>query len=238
MEFLAVVDVEATCDGDGAGGFSKWTHEVIELPVVLVNVREGRVVDEFRRFVRPTHVPTLTPFCTRLTAITQAIVDSADTLDVVLKELDAWLVSHRLGADGRVGADVPAVTDGAVGTPSPDAPPVARKGKMAGWWSFAADGPWDLGHFIHGECTRKEIPTGPHFNRWVNISSAFAALHRCREMKLSRMLTTYGMYFEGRPHCGMDDARNIARVAVGMLARGWVPRFNESIRPPGGSDAK
>lgn len=232
---MAVLDVEATCEGDG-GAFRKWPNEIIELPVVLLNVRERRVVDEFRRFVRPTQIPTLTPFCSSFTAISQAVVDSADTLDVVLKQLDEWLASHRLGRDGRVApSGSPSGVKEIVPAPaSPGAAPERRAPRFGGWWSFAADGPWDLGHFLHGECGRKGIPLGPHFSKWVNVSSAFTELHACGRMKLSKMLMSYGMYFEGRPHCGMDDARNIARVAVGMLSRGWVPRFNEGVHPPGG----
>ncbi|KAJ3336174.1 hypothetical protein HDU93_003489 [Gonapodya sp. JEL0774] len=41
-----------------------------------------------------------------------------------------------------------------------------------------------------------------------------------RRPNLAGMLKHYGMEFEGRPHSGIDDARNIARVAIRMMRAG------------------
>jgi hypothetical protein len=51
------------------------------------------------------------------------------------------------------------------------------------------------------------------------------------------MLNQLGMQFEGRPHCGMDDARNIARILIRLAADGGRLLPNERIclsDPPGG----
>lgn len=44
------------------------------------------VVDEFRRFVKPTWRPTLSAFCTELTGIKQSDIDDASTFTEVLEE--------------------------------------------------------------------------------------------------------------------------------------------------------
>ncbi len=73
--FLLVIDLEATCDDGGA--VPKAEMEIIEIGAVLVERATLRAVGDFQTFVRPVRHPTLTPFCTRLTSITQADVDAA-----------------------------------------------------------------------------------------------------------------------------------------------------------------
>merc|ERR1712046_347164 len=65
-------------------------QEVIEFPIVLVDVRSLRVVGEFRSYVRPVHHPQLTPFCTQLTGIQQSWLDNAPTWPEALIEAQAW----------------------------------------------------------------------------------------------------------------------------------------------------
>ena len=95
-DFFAVLDFEATCeDGD-----RNWRNEVIEFPVVAMEVAESptsasgvtlRPAGEFREFVRPTEVPALTAFCTSLTGITQADVGGARALPEVMDSFGRWL---------------------------------------------------------------------------------------------------------------------------------------------------
>lgn len=83
-----VVDFEATCwpeeqrRGDG---------EIIEFGCVRVEHTTARIIDEFQSFVRPTRYPRLSDFCTRLTSITQADVDTAPTFDAVYTAFCAWV---------------------------------------------------------------------------------------------------------------------------------------------------
>ena len=49
------------------------------------------------------------------------------------------------------------------------------------------------------------------------------------QTKLSTMLEKLGMKYEGRPHCGLDDSRNIARIAIRMLQDGCQLRVNERM---------
>ena len=44
------------------------------------------------------------------------------------------------------------------------------------------------------------------------------------------MLTNLGMNFEGTPHRGIDDAKNIARIALKLLADGCELSVNEYIQ--------
>ncbi|KAJ3098450.1 hypothetical protein HDU97_003991 [Phlyctochytrium planicorne] len=72
MKHLLVLDFEATC----GPSVPKEDAEIIEFPIVVVNIESKSIVDSFQTYVRPTIHPTLDPFCTELTGITQDQVDN------------------------------------------------------------------------------------------------------------------------------------------------------------------
>ena len=43
------------------------------------------------------------------------------------------------------------------------------------------------------------------------------------------MLSNVGLEFEGRLHCGMDDARNLARILIRLMEDGAKPQMNEKL---------
>jgi 3'-5' exoribonuclease 1 len=189
LEILLVLDVEATCDNP-----QRLPHEIIEWPVVAVDAATATTIGEFHRYVRPTEEPTLSAFCRKLTGITQPDVDAAMPLNVVLDEFDAWLTELGL-FDAQTGA---------------------RQRR----WALATDGPWDLNHFCARECARKGIRERAHLREYVNVRKAHARalkLRTPRGCSLNGQLAKLGLTFEGRPHCGRDDARNIARVLCELL---------------------
>lgn len=49
------------------------------------------------------------------------------------------------------------------------------------------------------------------------------------QTKLSTMLEKLGMDYDGRPHSGLDDSKNIARIAIRMLQDGCELRVNERL---------
>jgi len=81
-----IYDIEATC-WDGAPLAD--IQEVIEIGAILLN-DYGEEVGSYNRFVRPKVSPTLSPFCKRLTTITQENVDRANTFPKVIEEFQDW----------------------------------------------------------------------------------------------------------------------------------------------------
>jgi len=73
--YYLVVDLEATCDDLGA--VPRHESETIEIGAVLVDGASLRPIAEQTIFVRPVVHTALTPFCTRLTTITQDMVEHA-----------------------------------------------------------------------------------------------------------------------------------------------------------------
>lgn len=197
--YLAVFDVEATCEDNS----KHYIHEIIEFPVVLVDLAgDGGIVAEFHSYVRPTVNTTLSDFCTRLTGITQEQVDSAPTLPEVLEQFEEWRLAQGLVYNEE------------------------RKDFV-----FGADGPWDLRFFVHGETARKGIAKSAYFDKWCNLKQLFADFYKVRTCKIHKMLQLQGMRFEGRLHSGIDDTRNIARIAMKMRQDGAVFYVNEALPP-------
>jgi len=134
--------------------------------------------------------------------IRQSQVDAAPTLETALVQLEGWLEAQGMLLDA----------------------PVAERN-----FAFAADGPWDLKNFLDAECERKGIRKGAYFDKWVNLKQLFSDFYRVRSCKIHKMLEFQGMTFEGRLHSGIDDSRNIARIAIKMAQDGCVMYLNEGL---------
>ena len=91
MPHWLIIDLEATTDD---GGWPVTEMEIIEIGASLVN-RQGRELDHFQRFIRPQRRPLLTPFCRKLTHISQANIDAAQPLTEVWPLFERWLAQHH-----------------------------------------------------------------------------------------------------------------------------------------------
>eukprot|EP00672_Neobodo_designis_P026135 CAMPEP_0174828996 /NCGR_PEP_ID=MMETSP1114-20130205/1656_1 /TAXON_ID=312471 /ORGANISM="Neobodo designis, Strain CCAP 1951/1" /LENGTH=483 /DNA_ID=CAMNT_0016062729 /DNA_START=92 /DNA_END=1539 /DNA_ORIENTATION=+ len=213
-EYVVVVDFEATCEADRA---QQEPQEIIEFPAVLVSTREERVVDEFHRFVRPTKKPTLSTFCQQLTGITQEVVSTADEFPAVVSAFLQWLEGHGLDPNHLSG------------------PP----------FIFLTHGDWDLREMLpkqmdHCDLSGKEGYDAQCLRRWINLNPLFDAACCVTPGSLPRtasgvesIAVHLQMRVEGRLHSGIDDARNIARIALALLDAGCTfPTVDEIERTP------
>lgn len=87
-------------------------------------------------------------------------------------------------------------------------------------FAISTDGPWDVLSFLKKESQRKGIPLAGYWYNFVDIRQCFAAGFGVRRCGVKDMLGICGLVFEGREHSGIDDARNIARIAAEVLAAG------------------
>ena len=92
LDYLLVLDFEANCSKTGKLA----CQEIIEFPVLAVNVRTKRVESRFHTYVRPVVVPELTPFCTELTGIQQEMVSGAPNLAAVLGMFEGFMTEKEL----------------------------------------------------------------------------------------------------------------------------------------------
>ncbi len=84
-----VIDLEATCDDERR--LPSRQMEIIEIGAVLVDPASLDPVGEFQTFVKPVRHPVLTPFCTRLTSITQADVAGAPGFPQAIRQLARFI---------------------------------------------------------------------------------------------------------------------------------------------------
>ena len=87
--YYLVLDLEATCCDDDS--IPREESEIIEIGAVLVPAATLAIEAEFQTFVRPMRHKTLTPFCTKLTTITQADVAAAPRFPQALAALAAFV---------------------------------------------------------------------------------------------------------------------------------------------------
>ncbi|XP_048567837.1 ERI1 exoribonuclease 2-like [Triticum urartu] len=202
FDYFLVVDFEATCEKDAR----IYPQEIIEFPAVLVDAATGRLESAFRRYIRPKHHPVLTQFCRDLTGIRQEDVDGGVDLGQALRLHDAWLSAATTGAGAkRCGGRLAVVT-----------------------W-----GDWDCRTMLEFECRFKGIEKPSYFDQWINLRVPFqAALGGGGRFTLQEAVRAAGLDWEGRLHCGLDDARNTAWLLVELMLRGVKMSITGSLAPP------
>uniref|UniRef100_A0ACD5TN94 Uncharacterized protein n=1 Tax=Avena sativa TaxID=4498 RepID=A0ACD5TN94_AVESA len=203
FDFFLVVDFEATCEKD----MRIYPQEIIEFPSILVDGATGRIESEFRRYVRPKHNPVLTQFCRDLTGIRQEDVDGGVDLGAALRLHDAWLKAAMAGTGAGV--------------------------KKGGLLAVVTWGDWDCRTMLESECSFKGIAKPPYFDRWINLRAPFqATLGGGGRTNLQEAVRAVGLEWEGRLHCGLDDARNTAHLLVELMRRGVKIEITGSLKPP------
>ncbi|KAG9300822.1 hypothetical protein G9A89_004452 [Geosiphon pyriformis] len=102
IDYLIVIDFEATCDENAnpqALQVTKETAEIIEFAWVIVDTSSLEVVYQHTQHVKPEVTP-LTNFCTTLTKITWEQLNSAGTLQEAITSLDSYIQSFII-ADSK-----------------------------------------------------------------------------------------------------------------------------------------
>nr|XP_040124091.1 3'-5' exoribonuclease 1 isoform X2 [Ictidomys tridecemlineatus] len=126
-------------------------------------------------------------------------VDRADTFPQVLKKVIDWMKLKELGTKYK--------------------------------YCILTDGSWDMSKFLNMQCQLSRLKY-PHFaKKWINIRKSYGNFYKVprSQTKLAIMLEKLGMDYDGRPHSGLDDSKNIARIAVRMLQDGCELRINEKM---------
>ncbi|KAG9454921.1 hypothetical protein H6P81_007825 [Aristolochia fimbriata] len=205
FQYFVVIDFEATCDKEK----NPHPQEIIEFPSVLVKGETGEVVDDFRKYVRPTHHQMLTDFCKELTGIQQSQVDEGISLSDALLLHDKWLEDNG----------------------------VKQRNFAVVTWSN-----WDCRVMLESECRFKKIRKPPYFNRWINLKVPFQEVFGGVRCNLKEAVRMAGLTWEGRAHCGLDDAYNTAHLLTHLMRRGfrfsitnsllWQQPENVSTPPP------
>ncbi len=202
IEYLLIIDLEATCEDRRVARSSNHPQEVIEFPVLLYDTHARKCIGVFHSFCKPVRCPILTQFCTSLTGITQAQVDSAPDFGQLFYQLEHWLfVQNRL-----VGRRFAVVCDN--------------------WTDMAR-----FLHLQCEISSIRMPPWATQWLNLSRSFHSFYGLPQGRKSFLKTMLEDLRLPFVGHHHSGIDDALNILRIVQVMLADGWHIRVNERIDP-------
>lgn len=88
--------------------------------------------------------------------------------------------------------------------------------------------PWDITRFLSLQTELCGLYFPKWGRHWINVRKVFCNFYESPRYNLETMLKKLGLAFEGRPHCGLDDSKNIARVIIHLLRDGCVLKCNEN----------
>ncbi|KAE9554449.1 hypothetical protein FO519_002323 [Halicephalobus sp. NKZ332] len=191
-DYLVIIDFECTCKQSDADDRYKidvppWDYEIIEFPAVIMDVKKKEIIAEFRRFVKPKLNPILTAFCTQLTGIKQEDVDNAEAFPVVLEAFQQFLDEHGLNKDNIS-------------------------------YTIVTDGINDIPNFFQFAISTYNLPFPHNFRNFVEVRQIFIDTFDLNYgLNLEKLVQMTGSEFEGTPHRGIDDARNIVKVVIFLL---------------------
>jgi len=198
FKYLLVLDFESTCWKDRSHGFAP---EIIEFPVVLLDLSTGQIVSEFHEYVMPTEHPKLSDFCTELTGISQDTVDNGVPLSTCLVLFKRWMAditnkyALTLQRDDRI-----------------------ETGNHL--YSCCTWSDWDLSLCLENECKRKQLKKPVELRSWIDIRAVYRTFYQRKPQGLNGALRDIGLEFVGREHSGIEDARNTAALVHHMVRQG------------------
>jgi len=192
LSYLLILDFESTCWKNKA---SSYPPEIIEFPVVLLNLSTGEIESEFHEYVMPTEHPRLSPFCTELTGISQETVDSGVPLPTCLLLFNKWFA--RIAEEYKL-----------------------DKNSKGGLYTCCTWSDWDLNLCLENECKRKQQKKPEPLRNWIDIRAVYKQFYQRKPQGLNGGLRDLGLEFQGREHSGIEDARNTARLVWKMVEDG------------------
>jgi inhibitor of KinA sporulation pathway (predicted exonuclease) len=202
-KYIAILDFEATCDDRKEFG----PFEIIELPTLLLNTCTLQIDAEFHAYVQPKLNPILTPFCTKLTGITQETVNKAKPFPEVWNEFNQFIKDNNL---------------------------VTEQDSNANSVCFLTCGEWDFKtmlpmQFKNLGWSRDSIP--PLVRQWINVKTTYVGFYKKKAGGMTGMLEGLKLTLDGRHHSGIDDCRNISKIVVKMLEDGAVFKPTGHLKP-------
>lgn len=171
--------------------------EIIEIGACFVS-KDGEVLDQFQTFVKPSSSIPLTPFCIELTTITQSQVDTAPGFVEAIALFEAWIEKCT---------DTYGAPDFWGSWGDYDRKQFERNAALLG-----LNAPAFLGALKH-------VNLKYRYGRVVGIEG--------KDPGLGKALNCESIRFVGVPHRGIDDALNIAKIAMvslGLRESTWRDR--------------
>ncbi|KAF2893568.1 hypothetical protein ILUMI_12597 [Ignelater luminosus] len=207
FDFLFVLDFESTCWA--AFDVNKGLPEIIEFSVVLYDISDDKIIEEFQQYVMPVENPKLSEFCKDFTGITQQQVENAVPLGTCLMVFGKWVNEQKK----KYNLNFLHISK-----------EPAKKQVVFATWSN-----WDLNTCLNSECKRKRLNKSEIFNAWIDLKFLYKEHYHRKPVGLKGALTEVGLNFNGREHSGLHDARNTAALAGKMIIDGVLLQITKDI---------
>lgn len=147
-----------------------------------------------------------------LTGITQETVDGGELLPKVVEDFKTWM-KMTIKEKGLV-------------------LPKTKKTNLDGNCALVTWGNWDFLIQLRNECKRKKIRYPSFFNQWIDLKEIYIEKGTFKDQfTFGDALEQSGIKFQGRPHSGLDDARNTAVLAWKMHNEGSFLRITRDLNP-------
>ncbi|PIA31265.1 hypothetical protein AQUCO_05100056v1 [Aquilegia coerulea] len=201
FDYLLVLDLEGKV-------------EILEFPVVMIDLKTLRFVDLFHRFVRPVkmgeqRVNEYIEGKYGKIGVDRVWHDTAITFQEVLQEFEVWMAHNNLWEREQGGS-------------------LHRA-------AFVTCGNWDLKTKIPQQCKDSNIKLPSYFMEWINLKDIYLNFYKRRAPGMRSMMNELQISLLGTHHLGIDDSKNIARVMQRMLSDGAVMQITarRSVRSHG-----
>lgn len=158
-------------------------QEIIEFPMIASLFNTEENIGTFHEYVCPVFNPKLSDFCKELTGCDQKTIDKAHGFTVVFDRANNFLE--------QLNCKMPRII-------------------------FVTYGKWDLTSMLQKQCHYSNIDDLVNFDgaELINLKNIFETHYTPgnNKLKLEEAMKLVGLEFEGRPHCGFDDTKNILKL--------------------------
>ena len=201
FDYYCVLDFEAVCHQANSNSRRPSPNdiwEIIEFPICLLEAETNTIIDIYHSYVRPTIKTRLNEVCINITGITQNMVDHAPAFDIVWKDVQRFLAKHSL---------------------------ISLESTNTKLYSFTwiTCGNWDLRTMLPLQLKQSGFDRPNFINKFINLKDLYMEYYpytRIRGMK--DMFKYSNLILEGRHHSGIDDTKNITRIAQWLIKNNKV----------------
>ncbi|CAD7949428.1 unnamed protein product [Amoebophrya sp. A120] len=202
-DYFAIVHMESTVkpERDPVEELKKpFVSEVVSVNISFFNSKTKKTDFSFKKLVRPTVFPVLSPQTTEQTSISNEDLDKshAQPLDEVLRELERFFKENNLVSALRNKKK-----------------PLSQIQSNLCEFVFVTYGAEPLQSSFTKECKRKQIPHANVWKKWCDLRKVYEENYKKSAPTLEDMLRQICMEFEGVPR--VDDGQNVAKALAAML---------------------
>lgn len=204
LKITFVVDVEATCVDIGNGEIMEGPNEIIEIGIVKLSLKDGKIIQKQSYPVKP-RFSSVSTFCTKLTGWKQSDMDAAPDIAEVIPQIVSDFDIKRAHTWWSYG--------------------LYDKIKLS-------SNKFQLGSlgFLYQDEEFHEVNPFQNMREHFNLKTLLAMKQGWkREKGMSSALSTLNLPLKGRHHNGADDAENTAGLVNVFLKNTTITSLKGNV---------